>query len=942
MTTSCSYSMAVELSDGYYILSRRLLSEYSVNNDWGDCGGFPAYPVFAKFDYWNTLIRNLSATRPDIFGFGGDAAKCSCDPVLPPEPPPGCEPKRQDLLDRFAMQGEGGYRSFSFNFVDKDKIYGNAVYSKTYKSVLDTYETLYSYTTSIDGRDWYALRNAIRICAGNRNVAGIFRDGNAYVSGVQYKHQWIQNTYINWKDLFMPSSYGYASKGEISQGVLLKTGELYALLLNAKDFAGKTTWPTSGPPVLQGTTVTGSTVDLNNIDRFLTINQAHNGDIIVGGKDDRVWHVGFARGALTDRGGSARQIKNIEASKLQCIAAGDNSYSGICVLKADPTKIFEIKSEYRDLSNFGWWLERNLTPICDGVNKPLVISGYTINNFLLNGEYVIDACANEFHLTILTNKNVHTFHGNYDYSSRNGRVVTGHKTYTLAPGVSAVRMCTATSYNMAVELSDGYYLLSHTNEAGYEGSTNDGGIAGYDVIYPYFSKINSWTTLAQRLTSGRPDIVPFGSSCDQPVNWNCIKTFVDEAEVMAFPQVTDVNLQTNLFYPVSAYQEGMAWLNGAGVGFTGTATVTFRHPNYPTEPDKIFTYSSDPNSSTGDAIIWWSSAVNQVNTYFNYPTGMIKSEVLPWSERVDILVAYNFTGGVDSSVVAKQYKEPDTSICFFPVIETVDTSYEQPLPCYLPLTLNTTITASYDTTLNKYEVTTPDGITHKLLPYEDKKTSAEHYLYNPNDASSHTGYEVSEQSRIYFYRKTGTLTPVNLVMNHDKPNDGSGGKIDFDFIPSLPTGSTYVAKDDGGSDTFTNTGCKWAWSACCTDGAAIELPNGTHTFQIKSTFKEGINDWVWWESCGSGASCCKKGLSLLINSEHKRRLFNIGNCMPSSITVNGRLYANETITSQIILNPGGFLYGPTGTYTGTIINNGGTIVTTSPTDLNDYIILGCC
>jgi hypothetical protein len=666
MATSCSYSMAVELSDGYYLLSRRPISEYATGASIAACNGYPTYQYFAKFDYWNTLIRNLSATRPDIFGFGGDAAKCSCDPAPPPEPPPGCEPKRQDLLDRFAMQGEGGYHAFTFNFVDKDKIYGNAVYSKTYKSVLDSYETLYNYTTSIGGRDWYALRNAIRICAGNNNVSGIFRDGMGYVNGVQYYHQWIKNTHINWKDLFMPSSYADPAKGEISQGVLLKTGELYALLLNAKDIVGKTTWPTSGPPVLQGVTVTGSTVDLNNIDRFLTINQAHNGDIIVGGKDDRVWHVGFARGALTDRGGSARQIKNLEASKIQCIAAGDNSYSGICVLKADRTKIFEITSEYRDLFKFGWWLERNLTPICAGVNKPLVISGYTVNNFLSSEEFVIDACANEFHLTILTNKNVHTFHGNYNYTARvNGRVVTGHKTYTLSPGVSAIRLCTATSYNMAVELSDGYYLLSHTNEAGYESSVNDGGIDGHDMIYPYFSKINSWTTLALNLTSGRPDIVPFGSSCDQPANWNCIKTFVEEAEVLAFPETTDVTLQTNLFYPVSAYQEGGAWLDGGGAGFTGTTTVTFRHPNYPTEPDKIFTYNSDPNSSTGDAIIWWSSAVNQVNTYFNYPTGMIKSEALPWSERTDILVAYNFTGGINGSVVAKQYKEPDTSICFF-------------------------------------------------------------------------------------------------------------------------------------------------------------------------------------------------------------------------------------------------------------------------------------
>lgn len=932
MATSCSYSMAVELSDGYYLLSRRPISEYATGASIAACNGYPTYQYFAKFDYWNTLIRNLSATRPDIFGFGGDAAKCSCDPVPPPEPPPGCEPIRPDLLNRFAMQGEGGYESFTFNFVDKDKIYANKGYADTvFKNILNTHYTTYSFTTAFGGRDWYGVKNAIRVCYGHNNQQGIFRDGMGYANGTQYYHKWISDTYLNWKDIFMPSSYGSVS--EITQGLLFKTGEMYGLRIAENDVNRRT----NGPPLLSGTNVLGQVKPLNNIDRILTINQAHNGDMVVAGKDDVVWHVTFARASEINHpqhgflGGYGRQIKDLWASKIHTLCAGDQNYTGLVVLKADKTKLYKINAAgTRDNGSFSWWTDRSLTPVLDGVNKPLTLNGTTYPNFLATEEYFVDSMANEFHLTLLTNKNVHTFAGNGG----------SYKKHSIPAGLSAVRMCTATSYSMALELSDGYYMLYWDPISNFENAT---GVGATGVsLYDYFDKVKSWTILAQSLSSGRPDIVPFGSSCDQPANWNCIKTFVDEAEVMAFPQVTDVNLQTNLFYPVSAYQEGMAWLNGAGVGFTGTATVTFRHPNYPTEPDKIFTYSSDPNSSTGDAIIWWSSAAGQVNTYFNYPTGMIRSEVLPWSERTDILVAYNFTGGVDSSVVAKQYKEPDTPICFFPVIETVDTSYEQPLPCYLPLTLNTTITASYDTTLNKYEVTTPDGITHKLLPYEDKKTSAEHYLYNPNDASSHTGYEVSEQSRIYFYRKTGTLTPVNLVMNHDKPNDGSGGKIDFDFIPSLPTGSTYVAKDDGGSDTFTNTGCKWAWSACCTDGAAIELPNGTHTFQIKSTFKEGINDWVWWESCGSGASCCKKGLSLLINSEHKRRLFNIGNCMPSSITVNGRLYANETITSQIILNPGGFLYGPTGTYTGTIINNGGTIVTTSPTDLNDYIIIGCC
>jgi hypothetical protein len=931
MATSCSYSMAVELSDGYYLLSRRPISEYNTGGSNAACNGYPTYQYFAKFDYWNTLITNLSATRPDIFGFGENASKCSCDPAPPPEPPPSCEPVRPDLLDRFAMQGEGGYHAFTYNFVDKDKIYGNAEYKKVFDAVLGNYVTTYYYTTSIGGTTWHALKNAIRICSGNTNVAGIFRNGKAYVSGAEYDHPWISNTYLNWKDLFMPSSY----ETTVRQGVLFKTGELYAIKLNETDVTKRQ----NGPPPIKGLTTLNTEVTLNNIDRFLTINQSHNGDILVAGKDDKVWHVAFARAPEipADTGGYAKQIKNLEASKILCIALGDPSFSSHCVLKADPTKLYKITcaNSGRDLSHWGWFTERNLTPVLDGVNKTLTIGGNTYPNFLETGERFVDMCANEFHLTLLTNKYAHVFQGQ---SSGVGDYVK----HAIPAGLSAVRMCTSTSYTMAVELSDGYYLLAAVTPSQFENATNDGGSGTYTVAYSNFGKVRTWTTLAQNLSTGRPDIVPFGSSCDQPTNWNCLKTFQEEAEILAFPKSEDVVLQSNVFYPVSAYQEGIAYLDGAGTGFTGTASVSFRHPNYPTTPDITISQNSDPTSSTGDAIIMWNPGLKKVYTYYNYPTGIIKTEDMPWSERRDILVSHKFTGGINTSIVAKKYKEPDTSICFFPVLRNTESEYEQPLPCYLPLTLNTTITASYDTALNKYEVTTPDGVTHKIIPYEDKKTAEEHYLYNPNDASSHTGYEVSEQSRIYFYRKLGTVTPVNLVFNHDRPNDGSGGSIKFTFSPKLPTGSTWIAKDDGSSDSFSDTACDWSWSPCCTDGGAVQLPNGSHTFTITSLFRDGINDWVWWESCGTGATCSKFNQSLLINSEHKRRLINVTNCMPSSITVNGRLYCNEPITSLIVLNPGGVLQGPDGTYKGTIINNGGTISTAAPADLNTYTSIACC
>jgi hypothetical protein len=673
MSTSCSYSMAVELSDGYYLLSRRPITQYATGDSAGvACIGFPTYQYFAKFEIWNTLQRNLSATRPDIFGFGDDAkntvGECSCDDPPPPEPPPDCVPRRWDLLDRFAMQGEGGYENWTYNFVDRDVIYGSQLYKDhSFTSVLGSGSNLttYYYTTSLGGKTWHALKNAIRICDGNYNQSGIFRDGNAYVNGDKYPHPWILSTYKEWIDLFMPSSYENVTQGHITQGVLTRDGKLRAILLNltTTNFPAKASWLVSGPPVIQGETDTGAVVELNNIDRFLTINQSHNGDIFVAGKDNRVWHVGFCRGARTAdpfRGAYAKQIKNLEANQIKCICIGDPSRSAYVVYRSNPSVLFEIdcSNPGRDLSNWGWFTERNLTPICSGPGQPLNLRGATYNNFLETGEFFVDMCANEFHWVFLTNKNVHCFRGQSS--------VSGYKKFPIPPSVSAVRMCTSTSYSMAVELSDGYYLAAYTTAAAFESATDLGSSTGYGAPYQYVQRVPSWTMLAQVLSSGRPDVVPFGTTCDQDPTWNCLKTFVEDAQVMTFGKSKDVILQSNTFYALSAYQEGGAFMDGGGVGFTGSAIVTFRHPGYPAVPDVVFRHDSTPTPGFDDAVIYWSTAAGTVSIYSNHPGALIRTEPLPWKERNDIFVSHTFIDGVYRSVIAKQYQDAEQWVCFFP------------------------------------------------------------------------------------------------------------------------------------------------------------------------------------------------------------------------------------------------------------------------------------
>ena len=939
MSTACSYSMAVELSDGYYLLSRRSYTEYNTGISKAPCNDYPTYDFFTKFTIWDTLIQGLSSSRPDIYGFDPvTTGECVCDPIEPPPPPEECVPERVDLLNRFTMQGEGGYQAYTYNFVDRDVILGFENYNNNvFKKIFGTgaYYTTYHFTTSIGGTNWHAVKNAIRCCGGMWNYQCIMRDGNCYDNKQQFFHKWVLDTHKNWKDIFMPSSY-QETPSLISQGILFKTGEVYPL----RPATGSATQRTFGPPLLSGVRWDGKIVPLNNIDRFITLNQAHNGDLIAAGLDDTVWHLNF--GSVNDPpaevinlGGWGQQIEGLQASKIHAMCIGDENWSGHILFKADKTKLFKLKAAgTRYNGKFAWWT-RELTPVLDGVNKPLNMSGTTYPNFLGTGEYIMDLLANEHHVAFLTNKKIHAF-------AKKG---TQHKEWvisTVSPGASAVRLSFSTSYSMIAVLSDGYYLLWVKPASDLENDPGDvDNIGGTTTeLYTYFTKLQKWTTLAQVLSVGRPDISPFGTSCDIPPNWSCYKTFQEDLQIMMMPAAQSVALNTNQFYPLSSYQEGTAFLNAAGIGFTGTTTVTFRHPTYPVIADTIFTYDSDP-SVNGDAVITWSMAGGNVTTYWNYPSNVVRVERIPWLDTNGVQVSHSFVNGIYSSVTAKQYLEPTVPICSFPTNEDlIETG--QPPPCYLQLTLNTTITASYDTTLDKYEITTPDGVVHSVIPYEDSKTAADHYSYS--SAASHTGYEVSNQSRIYFYRQKGTLTPVNIIFNHDKINSGVGGQTTFTYSPRLPAGGTWVADDDPGEASSSNTQSVWVWDGEHTDGGVYQLPNGTNTFTIKSNFINGINDWVYWESCGTGALCSRTGVPLLVNASHKVRLFNVSKCVPSHITVNGHLFLTDEVPCLIIVNPGGFIEtnDPLLISKLNITNNGGTIRTTAPSDLSTYRTHTCC
>lgn len=420
-------------------------------------------------DSYQTIINNfkhLENTYCDLIDKVNSLSSRICCPGNPP--------KRQELLNRFTLQGEGGYEPDSFNFVDKGIMYATLAYKNSYYVPIlgNAGYTTYAYTTSFNGTTYYGLKDILRMSTGNANSCAIFRDGNVFVSNSTpkgpYYYPWIKEHLHEFKDIFMPSSYG----NYYLQAVLLTSGNLYEL-----DLDGRYSSPT---------------LIMANVDRIMCINQAHSSDFIVATTTDDVWHIELNSASWNSGLTTVQHRKNqilagsgtsigLRASDVEFIQLGDSNNSCYVCYTADKTKVYNIAAGPRD-SGYG----------------PAGLLTY-VNNTpytgvpLISGEYFIDGSSNECNYAFLTNKHVHTFQsGAYGLGFN-------YTKFSWAPGVSAVKMATATSYYMSVQLTNGFYKLS--------GPPCNG-------AYTSFTPYSEWNNLVQSLSSNRPDIYGFGTlSC---------------------------------------------------------------------------------------------------------------------------------------------------------------------------------------------------------------------------------------------------------------------------------------------------------------------------------------------------------------------------------------------------------------------------------------------
>ncbi|HMY18450.1 MAG TPA: DUF4215 domain-containing protein, partial [Polyangium sp.] len=126
-------------------------------------------------------------------------------------------------------------------------------------------------------------------------------------------------------------------------------------------------------------------------------------------------------------------------------------------------------------------------------------------------------------------------------------------------------------------------------------------------------------------------------------------------------------------------------------------------------------------------------------------------------------------------------------------------------------------------------------------------------FYAYGSGSSHTGYEVLQGSRIYFYRDT-TTGNLNLIFHHGIDKNSSGqtqppGQVSWS-VAGLPNSVVVLVADDNAGEIAksspTTLTTQWKFQNNSDGGAIGTFPfPGNFTVTIAPTFTGAINNWSW-------------------------------------------------------------------------------------------------
>lgn len=315
-----------------------------------------------------------------------------------------------DPLNKFTLQGEGGYQSYAYTFVDRGTCYFSAQEKNGYISDIISNQNLIK-TLTLGSYTYYYVENILKIASGNANKVMIYQDGSIDIGGKRTKFPWIADNLYNFADIFCPSNYA----AYYTQFFLMKTGELYEVNCNTKT----------------------KTLLLSDVNNILCRNPSHACDILVAKNNGEVWHAWLKNSGGNRNSGQASGVCQVVGLNVQDIyfsTIADNPWGAFICYSSDKRKLYRLTT--------------------DSVGRHTSVDPTPYITLTDPDEHYLHGQGNEFHTVVITNKKL------YDYHDRgwNADYYDVH-TYDFLNGV---QISTPTAYSMMIEATDGYYFMDQT------------------------------------------------------------------------------------------------------------------------------------------------------------------------------------------------------------------------------------------------------------------------------------------------------------------------------------------------------------------------------------------------------------------------------------------------------------------------------------------------
>jgi hypothetical protein len=332
--------------------------------------------------------------------------------------------QERDVLNLFTVEGEGGYKKSEYTFMYKSSAFFTPDIAKSVKSIIKDDTRMKEFLIPGTTTKVVYMDNILRVVLGNNNKCVMYRDGNIDISNKTYEYPYLKNIMYDIKDTFCPSSYA-TSGNQYKQMLLLKNGNL--IYINTY-------------------TRTNEVVALTGVQKFLTKNQGHKCDAIVGCTNGDIYHVWVGPTPTGDDGNGTNsgilKIDGIKHTELLFCTLGDDPENCLFCKKSEPQKI------YRFVKNGNG----------SGTNFKILGLGTSPVITLTGDEYFLHGMAHEENVLLITNKRAIARHNRW---TSNGWDYDLYPTVPtlINPKIEAKKIVTPTAYSMIIEDRYGKYWL---------------------------------------------------------------------------------------------------------------------------------------------------------------------------------------------------------------------------------------------------------------------------------------------------------------------------------------------------------------------------------------------------------------------------------------------------------------------------------------------------